>query len=54
MRSFQEHGNGTLTRTNGTVYSGGWKDGKQHGYGTVTDSSGRAYSGKWENGQRLN
>ena len=39
-----------ITNMDGSVYSGGWKDGERHGQGTITYFSGRTYSGKWENG----
>lgn len=35
--------------TNGAIYSGGFKDGKQNGQGTESYPDGSSRSGKWEN-----
>ena len=43
---------GVLSFTDGTNYTGEWKDGKGHGQGTLTFSSGDQYMGKWKDGKR--
>lgn len=45
-----QHGHGTYTHSNGTVYTGDWVDGKKHGQGKETFASGDTREGEWDNG----
>ena len=36
----------------GSVYQGGWKDGKKHGQGKFTTLKGKVYTGNWEEGKK--
>ena len=45
-------GNGTYYYTDGRLYKGGWKDGKQSGSGSLTWPDGDSYVGAWEDGVR--
>lgn len=43
----RRHGEGNLTRADGSRYSGGWKHDKAHGYGVKTFSDGDKYAGEF-------
>jgi hypothetical protein len=46
----EEHGQGTRTAANGTVYVGEWRNGFMEGYGTMVDAEdGTRYTGEWLN-----
>ncbi len=45
----QEHGNGTLTRANGSQYAGDFENGDRSGKGTATYTDGSSYEGQWKN-----
>ena len=48
----KRHGQGTLTQSDGTTYTGEWKDGKFHGQGTLTYADGWTYTGEWKLGKQ--
>lgn len=43
------NGCGTLTKKNGEVYAGEWKNGFKNGTGTMTLPTGYVYVGTWKN-----
>ena len=45
----KEHGMGTMTYFDGSVYVGEWKDGMKAGRGSIQFSSGGKYEGEWKN-----
>ena len=45
------HGQGTLFRADGEVYSGGWANGERHGAGVLSDAAGAQRRGWWKRGQ---
>ena len=49
-----ELGGGRVRQTlaNGSVYEGGWRDGKRHGSGKIMFASGAVYDGDWEDDKR--
>ena len=47
------HGKGTLTYSDGAVYSGGFKFGKEHGIGIfICFAHGSKYEGEFQNGKK--
>ena len=42
------HGYGTYQWSDGTIYAGGWKQGKFHGPGVLTYPDGSTLEGIWE------
>lgn len=51
----KRHGQGTMTRVDGTEYEGEWQEGKRHGRGTMTRADGDVYyEGQWQEGKRHN
>ena len=36
----------------GRIYEGGWKNGKQHGIGTYTSANNQKRKGEWKDGKR--
>ena len=48
----KQHGTGTFTWANGTVYTGDWSKGERTGEGTMTWASGDKYVGAFKNGYR--
>ena len=40
-------------RSNGSSYTGAWKDGKMHGEGTFYKVDGTTKSGRWEKGKKV-
>ena len=47
----KEHGQGTLTWSDGEKYVGEFKYGRFHGQGTYTKANGDKYVGEWKDGQ---
>ena len=45
----QAHGQGTMTYSDGSKYTGGWVDGKRHGRGHITFANGIIYEGQFSN-----
>ena len=45
-------GYGTMTATNGDLYNGEWKCGKQNGFGIYIWADGTGFFGMWQNGLR--
>ena len=43
------HRQGTYTSTDGTIYTGGWKNNRQNGQGTMKYPGGHVYTGDWVN-----
>ncbi len=42
----------TFKYDNGSVYEGGWENGKRHGRGTLKEANGDVYEGSWEADQK--
>ena len=49
VKNGKEHGQGTITWTDGDKYVGEWKDGMRHGQGTYTYKNGDEYVGDFKN-----
>ena len=45
-----DNGKGTYIFSDGGIYSGQWKNGRQHGTGEAFLASGATYDGEWKNG----
>ncbi len=43
---------GCSSTSQGTTYTGAFKDGKRHGHGTYTGADGTTYTGEWKDGKR--
>jgi hypothetical protein len=50
--TWSRDGMGTLTRINGDVYSGSWKEGEFHGEGKYIWKNGQVYTGQFEHDLR--
>ena len=44
------NGQGAMTWSDGTTYSGEWKDSMCNGQGTYTNADGSTYTGEWKDG----
>lgn len=44
---------GKFKWSDGRVYDGGWKAGKQHGEGTFISQDGETKRGEWKDGKRI-
>ena len=47
----KKHGYGEFSWTDGRMYKGGWKDGKQHGEGVEITKDGEEKKGEWIDGE---
>mgnify|MGYP003956496593 CR=1 FL=1 len=45
----KNHGQGTITYSNGNKYVGEWKKGNMHGQGTITTADGTVIKGIFKN-----
>ena len=52
MNQGKQHGQGTLTTTDGWAYIGPFHNGEKHGQGKESFSDGREYVGQYHNGKR--
>ena len=51
--SGRPHGKGTLTYSDGNVYSGEFEEGIPHGVGVFTWAEGGSFEGEWERGAEV-
>ena len=48
--SYEPHGRGAITYSNGDGFEGDWEAGHPHGFGTATYAGGESYTGDWNRG----
>ncbi len=51
FKNDKKEGYGIFKKSDGSVFSGWWKDGLQHGMGEFMNTNGEVIKGKWINGR---
>ena len=52
LKGYKSHGRGRMEYSSGSIYRGGWKEGKIHGNGEMIWKNGARYTGQWKEGVR--
>lgn len=52
MKNFVFHGEGKITYSDGSTYSGGWIEGKRNGFGKFIYTDGSIYTGEFKDGKK--
>jgi hypothetical protein len=52
VKDGKKHGRGNLTRVNGDIYMGDWKDDMWNGNGVFSEKTGSIYDGQWKDNKR--